>query len=84
MVGKGFPYVASLVIFPYAKNIEEVRSPIVHDYYSARDLIAQRIAEGKYKKQTVDRFSKQLKSFLFRFGITHEQHIDNIKRIYKA
>ena len=84
MAGEGFPRITSLVIFPYAKSIEEVRSPIVHDCDSARDFINGKIAEGKYKKQTVDRFNNQLKAFLSRYGITHEQHIENIKRIYKA
>lgn len=66
------------------KSIEEVKSPIVHDCDSARDFIKGKIAEGKYKKQTVDRFNNQLKTFLSRYGITHQQHNENIKRIYKA
>lgn len=84
MAGKGFPYITSIVIFPYAKSISAVRSEIVHDYYSARDFILAKIAEGKYKKETVDRFNNQLQSFLSRYGISHEEHIRAIREKFEA
>ncbi|MDY6391505.1 MAG: nuclease-related domain-containing protein [Bacilli bacterium] len=84
MAGKGFPYITSLVIFPYATNIDAVRSQIVHDYYSAQTFIRERIAEGKYKKATVDRFNEQLKAFRSRYGISHEEHMRCIHEKFEA
>lgn len=84
MAGKGFPYITSLVIFPYAADIEAVRSLVVHDYHSARDFILQRISEGKYKQETIDRFNEQLKAFCSRYGISHEEHMRSIREKFTA
>lgn len=81
LAGKGFPYLTSLVIFPYA-DIEAVRSPIVHDMESAEKLIQEKIAEGKYPKETVERFHEQFQSFLARYEITAEEHNRNF--VHKA
>lgn len=80
LAGKGFPYLTSLVIFPCAKSIESVRSQVVHDFRSAKAFIEERIAEGKYKKATVDRFNEQWKSFCLRYGVSIQAHKENQSR----
>ena len=81
--GNGFPYLTSLVIFPCA-NIDLVRSETIHDLKSASSFIKERIAENKYKKETVDRFNEQFKTFMVRFGISNEEHVKNIRNKHQA
>ena len=82
--GKGFPYLTSLVIFPYATDISDVRSQIVHDFDSAKEFLLSKVAEGKYSKETVERFHRQFQSFLSRYGISHEEHMARIKEKFDA
>ena len=82
--GKGFPYLTSLVIFPYANDISNVKSQVVHDFYSAKEFLLSKVAEGKYSKETVERFRRQFQSFLSRYGISHEEHMARIKEKFDA
>lgn len=83
MMGKGAPYMESMVIFPYA-DIDLIDSPIVHDCGSAKQVIQERIKEEKYSKKTVERFNNQFKSLVARYGITHEEHVGIIHNRYDA
>ena len=83
MAGKGFPYIDSLVIFPFA-DISMVRNDTVHDLNSAQTYITACITEAKYKRETVDRFNDQFLKLINRYQISHERHVKNIKGDYSA
>lgn len=74
----------SLVIFPVAKSISNVQSFIVHDIESAKLFITEKIKESKYSTQYVKRAYKDFISIKNKYGITLEEHVENIEqRNYK-
>ena len=86
VMGKGAPQMTSLVIFPYAAItlLSSDTMNVVFTLFDAQDFILEKIGTGKYSKQTVDRFNDQFRSMIARNGISHEQHMHNLKKKYDA
>lgn len=83
MAGNTFPYITSLAVFPYA-DITLVRDADVLDLASLIELIRKSITEGRYEKSTVDLYNDQLQAFLGVYRITHEEHIETIRKHHES
>ena len=76
------PKMYSLVIFPAADSIDCVDSIKVYDIDSAYNFIIEKINEGKYSEQFVDRMHTEFNDIINQYGITIEEHIANNKDKY--
>lgn len=77
------PKMISMIIFPAADSLEYVDASCVYDVSGAEDFILEKIAEGKYSPEFVDRITNQLQDIIDEYGITLEEHRANIRKIYK-
>lgn len=76
------PKMYSLVIFPVADSMEDVDSIKVYDIDSAYKFIIEKINEGKYSEQFVDRMHTEFNDIINQYRITIEEHIANNKDKY--
>ena len=83
LLGEDVPYMTSIVIFPYA-NINNVRSSVVHDYYSAKEYILKEIALGEHRQKTTYLANERLKAMLANHRISHEEHVKLLRERYDA
>ena len=72
----------SMIIFTVAESLQNVDSSCVYDVEKARNFILDRISEEKYSPNFVDRVSKQLEEIKEEYGISIEEHKDNIRNMY--
>ncbi len=72
------PKMISMVIFPEAENINQVRSEIVHDLESAKEYIIAKINNKQYSNDFVDKMTQKLLLIKSEFGISLEKHKQNI------
>ena len=79
---KDAPDMISIIIFPIA-NISHVKSDIVFDINGAIKYIKDKSEKAIYTQSRINKFSKKIIFIQKRFGISKEQHIENIRKKYK-
>ncbi len=82
MLGNQAPKMISLVIFPEADNLNDVKNEWVYDLSSAYDYIVDKINKPTYSSNFVDKMAQKLTLIQCEYGITKEKHSQNITKIH--
>lgn len=82
MMGHNPPKIISMVIFPVADSLDNVDSKYVYNIDSAYHFIIECINQKKCSDQFVDRIYNQLIKIKDKYGISIDEHKENIKRKY--
>lgn len=77
------PKMISMVIFPVA-DISNVTFSGIYDMYSALKYIEEVTATAKYSSDYIKKTLDELRNIKNIYGITKEQHVQNIKRNHEA
>lgn len=80
ILGKYPPKMYSLVIFPFAKSLENVDSIYVHNLDSAKQFILDKINNGTYSDKFIDKMNEQFTNIYIKKGISSKQHKENITK----
>ena len=80
ILGKYPPKMYSLVIFPFAKLLENVDSIYVHNLDSAKQFILDKINNGTYSDKFIDKMNEQFTNIYIKKGISSKQHKENITK----
>ena len=73
-------YIYNFVIF-VGSDISRVSSNCTYDLESAEELIRADCGDSVYTKEDMDHFKQAFDDVISQYGITHEQHMENIRRI---
>lgn len=76
------PKMISIIIFPVAKSLDNVKSNCVYDLDLAYNYIVKSINLNKYSKQFVERIYHQLNQIHNEYGISLSKHKENLKKKY--
>ena len=80
ILGEYPPKMYSLVIFPFAKSLENVDSIYVHNLDSAKEFIMDKINNGTYSDKFIDKMNEQFTNIYIKKGISSKQHKENITK----
>lgn len=72
------PKMYSMIIFPFADKLDNIKSDKVFNVKDAYQFIINKIKEAKYTNHFVDSINIQLKDIYGKYGISLEEHIVNI------
>ena len=77
MMGQNPPKMYSVIVFPVADSVD-VDNTNVFDLNSARDFFIEKIKNGRYSQQFIEKINRKLRRIIDEYGISLEQHIANI------
>ena len=80
ILGEYPPKMYSLIIFPFAKSLENVDSIYVHNLDSAKQFILDKINNGTYSDKFIDKMNEQFTNIYIKRGISSKQHKENITK----
>ena len=82
MLGQNAPKMYSLVVFPAAASLRRVNSAFVHDLRSAQAFITEKNEEPRYQDKTVEKIYNDLLRIKNLYGISLEEHLENLNDKY--
>lgn len=82
MMGPNAPKMVSMIIFPFADSLKNVDCSFAYSIISAKHFILDKICESKYNNQFVEKTYKKLLYILSVYGISLEEHKENIRQKY--
>ena len=74
--------IESMIIFPFANSLDNVESNLVYDFEYAYNDIKKLSKLKNYSEEYIRKIAKQLAEIKSKYGISDEEHINNIKQRY--